>query len=176
DADGLQAFFDSPELLKGRHRAPILTPHPGEFARLTQNHKLPEFIIDRVLEYAKFTDCVIVLKGARTLVATPRETLECPVAVNVESGNPGMATAGSGDVLTGIIGGLSGQPTIAWDPFQIACAAVYIHGLAGDLAGSRFSRQALVSGDIIDFLPRVFRRMRQPYIGPRPGLRRRRRV
>jgi NAD(P)H-hydrate epimerase len=176
DAAALHAFADDPGPLKGRNRAPILTPHPGEFATLTQSHDLPEFIIDRILTYAKLSDCVVVLKGARTLVATPRETAGCPVAVNVECGNPGMATAGCGDVLTGIIAGLSGQPTIAWDPYQIACASVYIHALAGDLAGDRLSRQALIAGDLIDFLPRVFRKMkREYYTGPGRSRRGRRR-
>ena len=175
DAAGLDAFIDDPRPLAGRHRAPILTPHPGEFARLTAPHNLPDTILERLRAYAKLSDCVIVLKGARTLVATPRKTSRCPVAVNVESGNPGMATAGSGDVLTGIIAGLSGQPTIAWDPFQIACAGVYLHGLAGDVAGTRKSRQALIAGDLIEFLPRVFRKLKRAYSSSNRGRRGRRR-
>ncbi|MFH1676822.1 MAG: NAD(P)H-hydrate dehydratase, partial [bacterium] len=156
DADGLRAFEADPSPLKGRFRTPILTPHPGEFHRLTQSHELPDGKIDQLIAYAKLSDSVIVLKGARTLIANPREGQDCPLAVNVETGNPGMATAGSGDVLTGIIAGLSGQPTIAWDPFRIACTSVYLHGLAGDLAGSRYSRQAMIAGDIVDQLPRAF--------------------
>lgn len=80
-----------------------------------------------------------------------------PIAVNVESGNPGMGTAGSGDVLTGILAGLAGQSTIAYDPFQIAQVGVYLHGFAGDLAAGRLSRQALVAGNIINALPRAFK-------------------
>ncbi len=161
DADGLRAFVDDPSPLKGRHRAPIITPHPGEFARLTAPHDLPDGTLERLKAYAELSDTVVVLKGARTKIATPRETSGCPIAINVESGNPGMATAGSGDVLTGILAGLSGQPTIAWDPFQIACAGVYLHGLAGNLAGRRLTRQAMIAGDIIDFLPRTFQRMKR---------------
>jgi len=163
DADALKAFSDDPSPLKGRARAPILTPHPGEFAHLAAAHDLPDDKLQRLRAYADLADSVIVLKGARTLVVTPRETGGCPVSVNVESGNPGMATAGSGDVLTGILAGLAGQPTIAWDPYQIACAGVFLHGFAGDLAAARMSRQALIAGDIIDNLPRAFRQFKRRY-------------
>jgi len=157
DADALRAFVDDPGPLRGRQRAPILTPHPGEFARLTSGQEFPEGSIDRLCAYAEYADSVIVLKGARTLVATPRETTGCPVSVNCEVGNPGMATAGSGDVLTGILAGLAGQPTITYDPCQIACVGVYLHAFAGDLAAKRVSRQALIAGDIIDGLPLAFK-------------------
>jgi NAD(P)H-hydrate epimerase len=170
DADGLKAFTDDPGPLKGRNRAPIITPHAGEFAELTEHHNLPDDLLDRLKAYAHLSDCVVVLKGARTLIANPREHPKSHIAVNVETGNPGMATAGSGDVLTGILAGLSGQPTIAWEPFQIACAGVYLHGFAGDLAASRMSRQALIAGDIIDALPRAFK-----YFSKRSGRIRRRR-
>lgn len=156
DADALMAFNEDVSPLSGRKRPPIITPHPGEFAKLTAAHKLPEDKLDRLIAYSKMCDCVVILKGARTLVADPREDSPCPVAVNVECGNPGMATAGSGDVLTGILAGLAGQTTIAWDPFQIACAGVYVHGKVGDLAAKRKSRTALIAGDLIDFLPRLF--------------------
>jgi NAD(P)H-hydrate epimerase len=156
DADGLKAFIHNLQPLRDRVRAPIITPHAGEFAELTEPHSLPENLLDRLKAYADLSDCVIVLKGARTLVVNPQKR-GASIAVNVESGNPGMATAGSGDVLTGILAGLAGQPTIAWDPFQIACTGVYLHGFAGDLAASRLSRQALIAGDIIDALPRAFR-------------------
>lgn len=166
DADGLHAFVDDPKILAGRHRTPILTPHPGEFAAITAPHDLPDDRIERLKAYAELADSVIVLKGARTLVVTPRETPLCPIAVNVETGNPGMASAGTGDVLTGILAGLAGQPTIAWDPFQIACVGVFLHAYAGDLAASKLSRQALIAGDIIDFLPQAFRNFRKKF-GPR---------
>jgi len=174
DADALRAFIDDPAILRGRHRAPILTPHPGEFARLCKPHDLPEGTLERLLEYARLSDSVIVLKGARTLVATPRETSGCPISVNVAAGNAGMATAGMGDVLTGILAGLAGQPNIAWDPYQIACVGVFLHAFAGDLAAARLSRQALIAGDVIDFLPRAFRTFKRKY-GPDTGSRRRRR-
>jgi len=157
DADGLRAFIDDPALLKGRHRAPILTPHPGEFLRLTAPHDLPNNLLERVKAYSEISDSVIVLKGARTIVVTPRETPGCEVSVNVECGNPGMASGGSGDVLTGILAGLAGQATIAWDPYQIACTGVLLHAFAGDLAAKRLSRQALIAPDIIDSLPKAFK-------------------
>jgi len=166
DADGLRAFTGDPSPFRGRHRAPILTPHPGEFARLTAQHDLPEDLLDRLRAYAELADSVIVLKGARTLVATPRETQGCPISVNVDAGNPGMATAGSGDVLTGILAGLAGQPSIAWDPYQIACVGVFLHAFAGDIAARKMSRQALIAGDIIDALPAAFRWFKKRY-GPR---------
>jgi NAD(P)H-hydrate epimerase len=163
DADALRAFTDDPSPLKGRHRTPILTPHPGEFARLAEPHNLPEGFLERLCAYAEFSDSVIILKGARTLVVTPRQTSGCQVAVNVETGSPGMATAGSGDVLTGILAGLAGQPTIAWDPFQIACEGVYLHAYAGDLAARRMSRQGMIAGDIIDNLPRAFKQFKKRF-------------
>ena len=176
DADGLRAFIDDPSPLRGRHRAPILTPHPGEFARLTKPHNLPDGLLERLTAYAELADSIIVLKGARTLVVTPRETAGCPVSVNVETGNAGMATAGSGDVLTGILAGLAGQPTIAWDPYQIACVGVYLHGFAGDISAQRFSRQGMIAGDIIDSLPRAFKQFRKKYGRIRGNRRKRRRT
>ena len=167
DADGLKAFKDDLAPLRGRHRPPILTPHPGEFADLTEPYNLPENLLQRLKEYSELSDCVVVLKGARTLVVNPRARKESQIAVNVESGNPGMATAGSGDVLTGILAGLAGQPTIAWEPFQIACVGVYLHGFAGDLASKRRSRTGLIAGDLIDFLPQAFRFSRGRIKSPR---------
>jgi hydroxyethylthiazole kinase-like uncharacterized protein yjeF len=172
DADALRAFIENPRILAGRHRAPILTPHAGEFARLCEPHDLPEDTLDRLKEYAALSDCVIVLKGARTLVATPRDTVGCPISVNVEAGNAGMATAGMGDVLTGILAGLAGQPNIAWDPYQIACVGVFLHAFTGDLAAAKLSRQALIAGDAIDYLPRAFRAFKRKY-GPKSGTKRR---
>ncbi|MCX6646521.1 MAG: NAD(P)H-hydrate dehydratase [bacterium] len=163
DADGLRAFIDDPSPLRGRHRAPILTPHAGEFARLAKPHKLPDSLLERLIAYAELADSVIVLKGARTLVVSPRETQGRRISVNVETGNAGMATAGSGDVLTGILAGLAGQPTIAWDPYRIACVGVYLHGFAGDLAARKNSRQGMIAGDIIDNLPTAFRQFKKKY-------------
>jgi len=174
DADGLRAFIDDPSLLRGRERAPILTPHPGEFARLTAPHKLPDDLLERLKAYSELADSVIVLKGARTIVVTPRETRGCPISINVECGNPGMATGGSGDVLTGILAGLAGQSTIAWDPYQIAYTGVLLHAFAGDLAANKMSRQGMVAGDIIDSLPHAFKIFSRKNARGRDGGKRRR--
>jgi len=174
DADALRAFIDDPSLLRGRERAPILTPHPGEFARLTAPHKLPDDLLERLKVYAELADSVIVLKGARTIVVTPRETPGCRISINVECGNPGMATGGSGDVLTGILAGLAGQSTIAWDPYQIACTGVLLHAFAGDLAANKMSRQGMVAGDIIDSLPHAFKIFSRKNSRKRDGGKRRR--
>jgi NAD(P)H-hydrate epimerase len=147
DADGLQAFAGEAERLVGRDGVDlIITPHPGEMSRLigvsiddVQQHRLE---IGR--EFATTHRVHVVLKGHRTLIATP----EGKVFINL-TGNPGMATAGSGDVLTGMIAAWSGQLLDA----EAACKlAVYLHGLAGDLGEADEGEVALVAGDLIDRL------------------------
>src|SRR5262249_22292365 len=129
DADGLNALAPWPEGLKGSDEAPIVvTPHPGEMARLTGKTNV-EVVADRInvaREFATKRHLITVLKGSRTIIAAP----DGEVYVN-PTGNAGMATAGSGDVLTGLIAGLLAQrPQAALDA---TIAGVYLHGLAGDL-------------------------------------------
>ena len=151
DADGLNAFEAFPELL-GRGEAPrVLTPHPGEAARLLQS--LPTDIqADRTAaakELAERYLSVALLKGHRTVVADGKQ-----VYVN-KTGNPGMATGGSGDVLAGIIGALIGQKM---SPFDAACLGAHIHGKAGDIAARKVGQVSLMATDILDALPEAFRK------------------
>ncbi|MFO7924890.1 MAG: NAD(P)H-hydrate dehydratase [Bacteroidales bacterium] len=118
----------------------IITPHPGEFDRLAGNHKNSHDRLVSQIAMAKKYKIIIVLKGAFTSVVTPEE-----LCFFNSTGNPGMATAGSGDVLTGILLSLLGQ---GYDPVSAALTGVYLHGMAGDIAASEFSPEALIAGDI----------------------------
>jgi NAD(P)H-hydrate epimerase len=144
DADGLNALAPWPEDLKGSDEAPIIvTPHPGEMARLTGKTNA-EVVADRInvaQEFATKHHIITVLKGSRTIIASPGGE----VYVN-PTGNAGMATAGSGDVLTGLVAGLLAQRPS--EPLEATIAAVYLHGLAGDLAADRLGMRPLIASDI----------------------------
>ncbi len=147
DADGLNAFAGEAERLVGRDGVDlIITPHPGEMARLVgrsiedvQKHRL-----DVAREFAAGHRVHVVLKGHRTIVATP----DGKAFINL-TGNAGMATAGSGDVLTGMIAAWSGQ---LLDTESACKLAVYLHGLAGDLAEADEGETALIAGDLVERL------------------------
>ena len=162
DADGLNAFEGDTHGLAGR-RPLILTPHPGEMARLT-GVRVGEVQSDRprsASTLARRLRCHVVLKGHRTLVARP----DGRMGVNA-TGNPGMATGGSGDVLCGILAGLLAQGLEAG---TAARAAVYLHGLAGDIAADRVGEAPLLARDLIADFPRALRRVRAtpaPSAGP----------
>jgi ADP-dependent NAD(P)H-hydrate dehydratase / NAD(P)H-hydrate epimerase len=145
DADGLNALAPWPEDLKGSDEAPIIvTPHPGEMARLTDKTNA-EVVADRISvaqEFATKHHVITVLKGSRTIIASPGGE----VYVN-PTGNAGMATAGSGDVLTGLVAGLLAQRPS--EPLEATVAAVYLHGLAGDLAADRLGMRPLIASDIM---------------------------
>lgn len=148
DADGLNVSADQMNLLRVNQPL-IITPHPGEMARLV---KVPikavlEDIISYGIQLSKEYELICVLKDARTIVANEKEE----VFINT-SGNHGMATAGAGDVLTGIIGALIGQ---GLDPYAAACLGVYIHGKAGDLAKRKLSTYSLTARDIIEAISQV---------------------
>ena len=131
--------------------SPVLTPHPGELARLL-GRSVAEIQGDRlaaVREAAERTGAIVALKGAGTLVAQAGQ----PTWLNL-NGNPGMACAGSGDVLAGLLAGLLAQGI---DPLEATCAAVWLHGNAGDHAALRLTQPALKAGDIADALPDAFR-------------------
>ncbi len=166
DADGLNAFAGNTAALNGSKRFLVLTPHPGEMARLT-GKTVKEVQADRIeiaRAFAKQHQCVLVLKGHRTLVATPDGT----VWVNV-TGNPGMATGGAGDVLTGMTAGLLAQAHAMKPPdasVKAVIAAVYLHGLAGDVARERMGEASLIATDIIAGLPEAFRRAQQQLTDP----------
>ena len=147
DADGLNALSNSPELIKNYPADLIITPHPGELARLI-NRAISDIQQDRlniIRKFAKEWGKVIVLKGGPTVIAAPNGDL----FIN-STGNPGLATGGSGDVLTGMIAGLLAQKLSALDA---ALVGVYLHGLAGDLAAEDLSEMGMIAGDICDYLP-----------------------
>lgn len=151
DADGLNALASRKALL-GRLPTPqaprIITPHPGEFDRLVGRGKLsPEQRAAVQAELALAFRAVLVLKGHRTRVTDGQSLYINP------TGNPGMATGGSGDVLTGLITALVCQ---GLSPFEAAALGVYLHGLAGDLAAQDLGQESLIASDLIDYLPRAF--------------------
>ncbi len=161
DADALNAFAGRPELFKGasgkglgpeKQRTVVLTPHPGEMARLT-GMTIPEVERDRVglaRSFATEYGVTLVLKGWRTLVAHP----DGRVAVNT-TGNPAMAKGGSGDILTGIVGAM-----LAQFPKDVAAAveaAVYLHGLAGDFAAHSMDEHTVLATDTVNHLSDAFR-------------------
>ncbi|MGE0882489.1 MAG: NAD(P)H-hydrate dehydratase [Blastocatellales bacterium] len=145
DADGLNALAPWPEELKGSDELPIiLTPHPGEMARLIgrTNADVQADRIGVAREFAAKHHVIVVLKGSRSLIAAP----DGNVYVN-PTGNAGMATAGSGDVLTGLIASLLAQsPDMA---IEATIAGVYLHGLAGDIAAGKLGLRSMIASDII---------------------------
>jgi hydroxyethylthiazole kinase-like uncharacterized protein yjeF len=154
DADGINAFAGSAGSLSARQAPTVLTPHPGELGRLL-GISTQEVQADRLgaaRRAAAETNAVVVLKGSRTLIAEP-----CgDVWVN-PTGNPGMATGGSGDVLTGLVAGLIAQRgAYGLEIRDAVLLAVYLHGLAGDLAVRKLGENALAAGDLVDFLPPAF--------------------
>jgi NAD(P)H-hydrate epimerase len=155
DADGINAFEGKASLLEKKQGKCILTPHYGELARLID---LPVATISRnridiASECASRFSCIIVLKGAPTVIADPGGE----VYVN-STGNSGLATAGSGDVLTGAIAGFLGQDCSSLDA---ALCGVYIHGLAGDIGAEALGERSLIAGDIIHYLSAAFQRVEQ---------------
>jgi NAD(P)H-hydrate epimerase len=156
DADALNAFGATDgvaaalDRLRPKAQA-VLTPHPGEMARLLGGsaRHIQARRLEAARELASATDALVVLKGRRTLVAAP----DGFAAVN-PTGNPGMATGGTGDVLSGIIGALLARGCAAW---TAATAATYVHGLAGDLAAARLGQEALLAGDVLDALGEALR-------------------
>ena len=148
DADALNALAGRTALLTECTIPPILTPHPGEMARLMDHATTQSVNADRIgaaVAFAKARRVLLVLKGACTVVAHPDgRAAICP------TGNPGMATAGTGDVLTGMIVGLLAQGLAPWDA---ACAGTYLHGLAGDLASFRLGPAGMTAGDVIEQIP-----------------------
>ncbi len=148
DADGLNLLASNTRLLELLPENTILTPHPGEFKRLVGNYKNDTEKLQKLTAFAEKYKVIVLLKGANTVVATPDKRLFFN-----STGNPGMATAGSGDVLTGIIAALLSQK---YNPLQAAVFGCYLHGLAGDLAFEYCGYEALTSGEIINYLPNAF--------------------
>jgi NAD(P)H-hydrate epimerase len=155
DADGLNAFQGRTEELKGKNRTLVITPHPGEMARLAGS-SVAEVQKDRLgvaRKFAREHELIVVLKGHRTLVVRP----DGEAWVNT-TGNAGMATGGTGDLLTGLVAGFMAQ-----HPNNIqgaVLAAVHLHGLAGDVMRETVGEYSLVATDLLLGLPEAFRRTR----------------
>ena len=150
DADALNCICNKPEILKNLKAPAIITPHPGEMARLlhstskTVNSNRENTAID----FAKKFGVVTVLKGAGTIIASP----DGEVYIN-HTGNSGMATGGSGDVLSGIIGSLLAQGA---SPINAAAAGVFLHGTIGDLAAEKLGKISMLPTDMIDMIPAAY--------------------
>jgi ADP-dependent NAD(P)H-hydrate dehydratase / NAD(P)H-hydrate epimerase len=155
DADGLNAFEGRTKELSGKGRTLVITPHPGEMARLA-GLSIADVQKDRLGVARKFASehqLILVLKGHRTLVVQP----DGEAWVNT-TGNPGMATGGTGDILTGITAGMIAQHTN--DAFAAVLSAVHLHGLAGDVMRDRVGEHSLIATDLLHGLPEAFRRAR----------------
>jgi NAD(P)H-hydrate epimerase len=153
DADGLNAFDGKTELLDGRKRPLVLTPHPGEMSRLA-GVSIKAVQADRLngaRTFAREHGVVLVLKGNLTVTALPDGT-----AWLNTTGNPGMATGGTGDILTGMTAGILAQ--MPNDAARAAVTAAYLHGLAGDVATESMGEHSLVATDLLAGLPEAFRR------------------
>jgi NAD(P)H-hydrate epimerase len=150
DADALNALATNPELLC-QHAGPrVLTPHPGEFARLVGRQYAGEEREAAARELAGRCHATIVLKGHRTFVTDGRRHW------HNSTGNPGMATGGAGDSLTGLITALACQ---GLEPYEAARLGVYLHGLAGDLAAKDLGETSLIASDIVRYLPQALKTM-----------------
>jgi NAD(P)H-hydrate epimerase len=151
DADGLNALAGQAECLKSLKRPVVVTPHPGEFARMAGKASAAEVQADRQGQAVAFAGLsghlVVVLKGDGTVVTDGRR-----VFVNT-TGNPGMASGGVGDVLTGVVAALIGQKLPAFEAAQLG---VYAHGLAGDIARDQSGEIGMIAGDVVDSLADAF--------------------
>lgn len=150
--------FPIPNLVKSRAKI-IITPHPGEFARLLKEdkEKIQKNRVSYAKNFAKENKVVCVFKGYQTVVTDGEKFFVNP------TGNPGMATAGSGDVLTGMIAGLIGQLRVKGVKdilFNAAKIGVYLHGLAGDLAAEEKTEMGLIAGDLIEKIPEAIKKVK----------------
>ncbi len=147
DADALNALSTQSDVLSKPGGPRILTPHPGEFARLIGKRLDGEQRVSAAVELADRCGAIVVLKGHRTLITDGRHR-----AINT-TGNPGMATGGSGDVLTGLITAMVCQGLA---PYDAARLGVYLHGLAGDFAAEEMGQIPMIASDLVEFLPDAF--------------------
>lgn len=157
DGDGITAIANDLEIIKKREAETILTPHLGEMSRITKMEisEINKNKIDILPKTAKELTSIIVLKGAHSLIGYPDET----VFINI-SGNPGMATAGSGDVLTGTIAAMHGLGLPLKDAIRMG---VFIHGLSGDLAARDKGEDGITAQDILDYLPYTLKHYRENF-------------
>jgi NAD(P)H-hydrate epimerase len=152
DADGINAIAGNTDVLREANRPVILTPHPGEFTRLAGGIPNGDRL-STARDFARAHGCVLVLKGHRTITALPDGT----TYINT-TGGPAMAKGGSGDALAGMIAALIGQKLPVKDAVT---AAVYIHGLAGDMCAVEYGEYSVTAGDIIAMLPKAALRVAQ---------------
>ena len=153
DADALNIISKEPAMMKMLPAGSILTPHPGEFRRMVGFWNDDFERLEQQIAISKEYNVYIVLKGGHSTISTP----EGKVYFN-STGNPGMATGGSGDVLTGMITSLLGQ---GYSSLHAALLGVYLHGLAGDIGVDFLGEECLSASDIIDFLPQAFMEIRE---------------
>jgi ADP-dependent NAD(P)H-hydrate dehydratase / NAD(P)H-hydrate epimerase len=151
DADGLNCLVGAVGILKKHKGIKVITPHPGELSRLTgiPTRKINQDRVKTTLQFAQSTQTVVLLKGHHTVVADPSGKHY----VN-RTGNAGMATAGSGDVLSGILSAFLAKGA---SPFESACWAAYVHGLAGDRAARKKEKTSLIARDLLEHLPSAFK-------------------
>ncbi|NQT22179.1 MAG: NAD(P)H-hydrate dehydratase [Candidatus Omnitrophica bacterium] len=151
DADGINAFQGYQQALKGRRFPTVLTPHPGEMSRLIKKDAayIKKNRINVAKRVSKDYNCVTVLKGHRTVVSSP----DGEIYVN-ETGNSGMSTAGVGDVLTGMLVSFIAQGI---DVYSASVVAVYLHGLAGDLAAKELGQFGMIASDLLARIPHVLK-------------------
>jgi len=153
DADGLNLIADDLSVLSCASSGLTLTPHPGEACRLTGLTR-EELFADRegiARKFARENNLILVLKGAGTLIALP----EGPLRINL-TGNPGLATGGTGDILTGLIAGFMAQGVEAG---SAACLGVYVHGAAGDKAAEKVGEISLIASDLLETIPAVLKEL-----------------
>ncbi len=152
DADGINCIADDPEILKRRQGTTIITPHPGELAKLLS--KSIDEIQENRIYYAKYTsnkyNIITILKGHNTVITDGKD-----LHIN-QTGNPGMSTAGSGDVLTGIIISLICQGISG---INSGILGAYIHGLAGDMASEYYGEYGLIASDILEYIPKAMKKI-----------------
>ena len=147
DADAINIIAKHPEYLAHLPEKSIFTPHPKELERLIGAWKDDFEKIEKTKAFSKEHECIVVIKGANTITV-----FKDFLFVN-NSGNPGMATAGSGDVLAGMLAGLLSQ---GYDPLYGTIFGVYLHGTAGDLVSQQYGFESLLAGDIVDHIGKAF--------------------
>ena len=150
DADGLNSIANKIDMIKKRKGITVITPHPGEASRILDKNiaMVQENRLDAAKRLSGMTGAVVCLKGHKTVVTRP----DGETFVN-DTGNSGMGTGGTGDVLTGIIASFIGQ---GLDPYGASVSGVYLHGLAGDIAAQEKGVFSMIASDVLDLLPEAF--------------------
>jgi NAD(P)H-hydrate epimerase len=159
DADGLNALAQQPDILTRAAGPRILTPHAGELGRLVakEGPMSDDERRERAADLALRCNVVVILKGHQTFITDGHRR-----ELNT-TGNPGMATGGTGDVLTGVLVALLGQ---GLNPFDAAHLGTYVHGLAGDLAAAELGQVSMIASDLLDFLPAAFKSLSPEPVEP----------